>query len=654
MVLSGCGRARARRGAAPRRRPRLSLVAICIMASWRTARGRAAAAAMMMPISVLMATTSAGLLAAPPPPQPAAALLPPPAVSVTPAPCSGKDPSRCPYYWNPVQDTYYEVAVGGQPSFVYQAETPAKCKTGPINCARGWNVQSQSFTLASASFGGGQTIEVHVSTRRGRLSNQPFKDPRVISRFGQGSPTESSRGASEFSFKVTSAGHYSVELFGQGDGLRDALLIFIDALKSTNITHHQDVESGEELCPSPIGTGKLHHFTGPNSAGRGLPSWLDTGYYAFDALSVGPGDVICVERGAWVEGHVAAAHAGCNDHQVSVVGQGVWSGQAILGKVPTDDRRPLIQLCGANISVTGLTLVNALAANLELTPYWAPGYHSVFPGEMRRLRGGNRAHNIKVLSTWWYSTDGIIAGPWGEVSDSFVMVNDDSLKPMQRGTKVRDCTVWQGDNGWSIMFGWNAGTNEAGMSVQNIHILHVGHWADGYCYPCSAHCGRGCGCHGGSSSAGAGRGYCGGKKNTSSYGGYRAVIGAIWGEPGSLSGVSIDNIRVSGPYWRAVSLASTWNLFGNNPVGSVHNWVFGNTQSVVFEQPQHRGIRSKIWATGSGVGRGGTVSNIVFSNLSIGGSLVRGSNHETYFQLAQQCTPRSVLDQNVLNISFAL
>ena len=40
------------------------------------------------------------------------------------------------------------------------------------------------------------------------------------------------------------------------------------------------------------------------------------------------------------------------------------------------------------------------------------------------------------------STDGLYAGPWGVVSNSFVMVNDDSLKPMARHTKVRDCTVW--------------------------------------------------------------------------------------------------------------------------------------------------------------------------------------------------------------------
>ena len=108
------------------------------------------------------------------------------------------------------------------------------------------------------------------------------------------------------------------------------------------------------------------------------------------------------------------------------------------------------------------------------------------------------------------------------------MVNDDSLKPMARYTKIRDCTVWQGDNGWSVMAGWNTGTEETGMTVENVHIIHVGHWADAYCYPCNA---KTHSCSGGPSTAGPGRGYCNGTNPPEGYQGYRAVIGAIYGEP---------------------------------------------------------------------------------------------------------------------------
>eukprot|EP01047_Picozoa_sp_COSAG01_P119973 COSAG01_NODE_48692_length_379_cov_0.360714_1_plen_77_part_01 len=77
----------------------------------------------------------------------------------------------------------------------------------------------------------------------------------------------------------------------------------------------------------------------------------------------------------------------------------MWSGQAIIGKTPADDRRPLIQLCGANITVSGITTANALAANVELSPYWYTGYHDVLPGEIYNLRGRNHIDNVKSLST---------------------------------------------------------------------------------------------------------------------------------------------------------------------------------------------------------------------------------------------------------------
>ena len=80
-----------------------------------------------------------------------------------------------------------------------------------------------------------------------------------------------------------------------------------------------------------------------------------------------------------------------------------------------------------------------------------------------------------MLSTWWYSTDGVYVGPHSAVLDSFIMVNDDAVKPMVSGVLVDGCTIWQGDNGWSVMMGWNTGDDESGMTVQNVHVIHVGY-----------------------------------------------------------------------------------------------------------------------------------------------------------------------------------
>ena len=269
---------------------------------------------------------------------------------------------------------------------------------------------------------------------------------------------------------------------GQGAGLRDALLFFLDAepeppnpaaATPAAATPAAAASGGAWQCPVPSGGGQLHRFTGPGVANPSNPSWENTGYYAFDSLSVGAGDVVCLEPGAWVEGHlVQDSEGGCSGHNIQVAGAGVWSG---LGAsiTPADDRRALIQLCGANISVTGITTANALGPNVELSPcrpgrqtllgvcaslaanarhimcaaqlyekhvgsrslsgagmrfsvhptpkpdceprYWYRGYRDVPSGEMQRRLGANRIDNVKSLSTWWYSTDGLYAGPWGEV-----------------------------------------------------------------------------------------------------------------------------------------------------------------------------------------------------------------------------------------------
>ena len=120
-------------------------------------------------------------------------------------------------------------------------------------------------------------VEVTVQITSGKLAGQTFNSPRVVSRFDTGRPHGSETAPGKFVFTVSAAGHYSVELFGQaGAGLRDALLVFIDA--------------GAIRCPSPAGGGKLYRYTGPNVPNPTNPSWSNTGYYAFDALELGTDD----------------------------------------------------------------------------------------------------------------------------------------------------------------------------------------------------------------------------------------------------------------------------------------------------------------------------------------------------------------------------
>lgn len=147
-------------------------------------------------------------------------------------------------------------------------------------------------------------------------------------------------------------------------------------------------------------------------------------------------------------------------------------------------------------------------------------------------------------------------------------------------------------------------------------------------------------CHGGAEG-----GYCDGTPNN--YQGARAVIGALYGAAGVISGAKVDNVLVSGPYLRAFSIASAWSPSGNNPVGSLNNWSIGAQKNVTFEMPQKVGIRSKIWATGSGFDKKtgnknhGTVYDLSFPRVFIGKTQVTETNYGEFFNVADKCSPES-------------
>ena len=110
--------------------------------------------------------------------------------TVTPAPCDGSSAAKCPYYWHKPQEEFYQVWVNGFQSFVYLGEIPPECSGGykaqPGHCARQWNVQSQSYTMASVDTFS-TPVEVRVVTKHGRLAGKTFRDAQVVGGFWQGS-----------------------------------------------------------------------------------------------------------------------------------------------------------------------------------------------------------------------------------------------------------------------------------------------------------------------------------------------------------------------------------------------------------------------------------------------------------------------------------
>merc|ERR1712094_40272 len=121
------------------------------------------------------------------------------------------------------------------------------------------------------------------------------------------------------------------------------------------------------------------------------------------------------------------------------------------------------------------------------------------------------------------------------------------------------------------MYEWNIGHDQHGMTVRNVHFLHVGHAHDSYCYPCEMDSPPATRCKGANYPTTA---LC--PAESEGYQGYRALIGIMNGRAGCVTSATSENILVSGPYLRAFSIASAWSQFGPGPVGCVSGWVSTN------------------------------------------------------------------------------
>ncbi|EOD05195.1 hypothetical protein EMIHUDRAFT_220331 [Emiliania huxleyi CCMP1516] len=124
----------------------------------------------------------------------------------------------------------------------------------------------------------------------------------------------------------------------------------------------------------------------------------------------------------------------------------------------------IIQLRGQEVKVEDVTIVGAGPDNrhVMLNAQWDCSDGST----------GAVVNNVKVLGTWYMSTDGIAAtGVDGLVTNSFVMTHDDAYKPMEKDQKFFNNIVWPGTNGWALMFGWEQ-PGFSGATVTGLDVWH--------------------------------------------------------------------------------------------------------------------------------------------------------------------------------------
>jgi hypothetical protein len=243
--------------------------------------------------------------------------------------------------------------------------------------------------------------------------------------------------------------------------------------------------------------------------------WFAPGVHELaEPLEAKAGQTIYLAGGAYVKGRVTGRDAS----KVRVIGRGVLSGE----NFPKGGAH-LLHLRGwktREALIEGVTLINS------------PHFNIVAEGFQNTVR------NVKMIG-WWFSTDGVDAGGRGCVEDCFFKVNDDAIKLYFSGTSVRDCVIWQLENGAPFQISWNMPSDQHGLRVSDCDVIRVEHqW-----------------------------------KNDN-----EAVFCAIHGGTARMNDYLFENIRIENARWRLVSLVTKPNEFapGVTQPGSISNVTFRN------------------------------------------------------------------------------
>ena len=197
--------------------------------------------------------------------------------------------------------------------------------------------------------------------------------------------------------------------------------------------------------PDPADPDVLYLGPGIHDLGTGVP--------------IESGKTIYLAGGAWVNGAFVAAGP---VEDVTIKGRGVISGLFMdTGNQDQNKDRPgIIDIPyrgSHNILVEGITTVDAPRFNIR-----ALGTHTTI-------------HNVKTMS-WWFSTDGLVAGHASIIEDSFTKVNDDSIKLHWGDLVVRRNVLWQLENGGTFNLSWNIADDVHTFYIYDNDVIHTEHY----------------------------------------------------------------------------------------------------------------------------------------------------------------------------------
>lgn len=314
----------------------------------------------------------------------------------------------------------------------------------------------------------------------------------------------------------------------------------------------------EKDVPNPEAPG-LHYF------GPGVQR---------DSRVVETGQTVYLAGGAYVKGRIL----GTNAAHVTIRGRGILSGEEF-----EQGGDPLIRIQDGgshDVLIEGITLVNSPNYNIDLCG-------NAYPGG-----GSNIVTNVKMIG-YHLNSDGVRTGHHGRVENCFFKVNDDAVKLYDSGMRVRNCVLWQMENGAPFQISWNMQGTNHDIQVSNCDVIRTEHKHDDW---------------------------------------NNAVFASIHGGEGYMHDYLFEDIRIENAHGRLFSLLVQTNKFQTEVVA--HPNLLGRISDLTFRNITVDG--SMVQSTRSNRIRGWDakrrVSNVTFQNLKTNGKLI-GSKEDGHFDI---------------------
>ena len=528
--------------------------------------------------------------------------------------------------------------------------------TDPLSCDATWEQQG-SVSWADITLPAGKALYVRVRTAvPGQTANNGgffVRPSRLTAQWG--APDIDAATGTVASFFLADTGQFSVE-FAAESTWRDkamslsfpALMLFVNpplALTPSASSIVYLTRDDVTTTPFDLGPGKTYVFQADENYDWGKAQ----------VFKVHDNTDVFFEPNATVRARIIQTDKKVNN--VRILGYGVLENhyepeEYDVQGTSDDGSVQGITLYGKNLLVEGVTLINthrkchAFGYCLNFNANWSPLADAANPFEAGELQGkdmpykfhrahcqerhmddtlnvdfdncptgradGNVARNVKCI-TWQMGQDGLNAGKWGTVEDSFVRSIDDALKPWDSNGVYRNIVVWQLALGWPINFGWWSWTQpDTGTLVEDVYLIHNHNWVSSDRWPTTR------------------SGQC--------------VVGGVYGSGAFKSNYTLRNIFVETASGCAVGLEITNTAFsrhltGANCTGNIENveidgmyfdepfftYQGGYTNFVSGESDPNDGCDGNLAGRVSGLTIGASVAgrSLTLSDFVVDGGSVR-------------------------------